>query len=209
MLCPVDGAAMAAHEHGDIHFEACPECHGLWFEREQLSASARAHDFAAPSAYGAARAGGESRRSTGGQLRCPRCERPLLTKFLGDVELDVCLHCRAVWLDAGEFDAVRSWYAQSPPSPRSTSNRGTLRHAPRKYAVRNGRSFLPDASDVADGVVDVVLWDPGFLHVVGEVVVSAGGAVVELTGQAVAYTAEGIATLIGGIFEGLFDGFFN
>jgi uncharacterized protein len=207
MLCPVDGAAMAAHEHGDIHFEACPECHGLWFEREQLTASARAGDFSAPSAYGSG--GPAAPRSMGGALRCPRCERRLLTKRLGEVELDACPHCRAVWLDAGEFDAVRSWYAQSPPTPRSKSSRGTLRHAPRKYVVRNGRSFLPDAGDVAEGVVDVVLWDPGFLHVVGEVVVSAGGAVVEVTGQAVAYTAEGIATLIGGIFEGLFEGFFN
>jgi Zn-finger nucleic acid-binding protein len=40
-------------------------------------------------------------------LACPECEGPLTPERVEGIEIDRCIHCVGVWLDAGEYDAVR------------------------------------------------------------------------------------------------------
>lgn len=39
-------------------------------------------------------------------MDCPACEGELTCRDVGDVEIDVCLRCRGVWLDASELDSL-------------------------------------------------------------------------------------------------------
>lgn len=38
---------------------------------------------------------------------CPQCTEPLESQRVEGVEIDRCVKCKGVWLDAGEYDAVR------------------------------------------------------------------------------------------------------
>jgi len=37
---------------------------------------------------------------------CPKCDVPLFILHFDDSELDFCDHCRGLWLDAGELEAL-------------------------------------------------------------------------------------------------------
>ena len=37
---------------------------------------------------------------------CPKCDVPLFVLHFKDLEVDVCNHCRGLWLDAGELEAL-------------------------------------------------------------------------------------------------------
>lgn len=39
-------------------------------------------------------------------MRCPKCGQPLATETYGSVEIDVCLSCRGLWLDANELETI-------------------------------------------------------------------------------------------------------
>jgi Zn-finger nucleic acid-binding protein len=52
-------------------------------------------------------------------LACPECEGPLTPQRVEGIEIDRCIHCVGVWLDAGEYDAVRR-HIEYPHSAMST-----------------------------------------------------------------------------------------
>ena len=37
-------------------------------------------------------------------MNCPACKEPMITMELDDVEIDYCLGCHGIWLDAGELE---------------------------------------------------------------------------------------------------------
>lgn len=39
-------------------------------------------------------------------MRCPKCGGALATELFNKVQVDRCLDCHGLWLDAGEIDAV-------------------------------------------------------------------------------------------------------
>jgi Zn-finger nucleic acid-binding protein len=36
-------------------------------------------------------------------MECPRCNEPMITRKLGDVEVDECIKCKGVWFDRDEL----------------------------------------------------------------------------------------------------------
>ena len=40
-------------------------------------------------------------------MTCPECGGSLTPQRVEGIEIDRCIHCVGVWLDAGEYDAVR------------------------------------------------------------------------------------------------------
>lgn len=59
-------------------------------------------------------------------MNCPVCREVMVIVELDAVEVDCCLHCRGIWLDAGELeillegaearDAVLKAFAETPPT---------------------------------------------------------------------------------------------
>ena len=39
-------------------------------------------------------------------MRCPACKEPMIVLELESVEVDYCVACEGVWLDAGELEAL-------------------------------------------------------------------------------------------------------
>ena len=46
-------------------------------------------------------------------MQCPQCRQPMKKETIGETLIDECLHCRGLWFDAGEIDAVKDRLA--PP----------------------------------------------------------------------------------------------
>ncbi len=39
-------------------------------------------------------------------MKCPRCRKPLVILELNKIEIDHCLECGGIWLDAGELELL-------------------------------------------------------------------------------------------------------
>jgi len=103
LRCPVDGFPLASQAIGSASIAVCEKCSGIWFTREALL-----HPSVDPAAL--PRASRTPIRATGKRRRvasCPVCRRSLLAERVEGIDIDSCVHCAGVWLDAGEYDAVR------------------------------------------------------------------------------------------------------
>ncbi|MGE0376470.1 MAG: zf-TFIIB domain-containing protein [Planctomycetaceae bacterium] len=83
-----------------IHLDVCGDCDGVWYdggELEQLMTLAKEElhvlDVAAPS-----------------ERLCPRCLREMFVFNFPQtlVTVDMCGHCRGLWLDANEAEQIKS-----------------------------------------------------------------------------------------------------
>lgn len=87
----------------ELSVEACPDCAGLWFDKDELNRylDAKIACVTAPQAGAKAAAAGTP--------LCPRCSAPLQkTHAPGNpkVTVDQCPKCGGMWLEAGEAEAA-------------------------------------------------------------------------------------------------------
>lgn len=95
-----------------VVFATCSECAGIWLTRKALVAPA-----VEPTALPAESRRARALKRGGRRLRvCPECIHPLESQRVEGVEIERCVYCKGVWLDAGEYDAVRKRIEVQPPS---------------------------------------------------------------------------------------------
>lgn len=103
MRCPVDRQPLIPKAIGDAAYAICDECDGLWLTRKALEPPS-IEPAALPAGSRKARPRSRPQR----KIRvCPECDRHLYAESVEGIEIDRCMHCTGVWLDAGEYDAVR------------------------------------------------------------------------------------------------------
>jgi Zn-finger nucleic acid-binding protein len=131
MRCPRDRAALVAQGRQVGVLAACPSCDGLWVSAAARRVRPEAIEARVPAAARRVRARAPGGSATGGP--CPACGARLAGRRVEGIVLDACAACGGVWLDAGEFDAVRVWLAQAPTAPtaarRPSGSGGLLRAA--------------------------------------------------------------------------------
>ena len=108
MLCPVCRQPLIIVEYRDVELDACPDCHGLWFDAQELRQLFEL-------------AGAIDRfRQLEPQLdrlphahprrKCPRCHgrlEPVRAPTEGEeLILDECPREHGIWFDRGELDAL-------------------------------------------------------------------------------------------------------
>lgn len=96
MKCPRDQSILVFTDEGLHPRNKCRACNGLLVSKEEVLAVL---DGKSPDAakLGALPASG---------LSCPRDGSPLRRIEHEEAEVDVCLDCYSVWLDAGELDKI-------------------------------------------------------------------------------------------------------
>jgi Zn-finger nucleic acid-binding protein len=102
MNCPkCDGTRLKERrvKGKDLTVDVCPRCKGIWFERSELEKAMAVTGDPVRVPRGAAH----------GPSNCPECGKPLHTFPYPDtqVTVDACKKCNGLWLDAGEFRAIR------------------------------------------------------------------------------------------------------
>ena len=84
----------------DITIDICPECQGSWLDGGELQKLLKGRKLAN---YLTKDIG----TKTKSKLVCPRCGGLMDIEKAGDLEADVCVECRGVWLDSGELEDLK------------------------------------------------------------------------------------------------------
>ncbi len=83
-----------------VMIDACPKCNGIWLDKgelKQVIGDRKLADYLTK----------DIGTKTESPLVCPRCGGLMDYEHAEDVEVDVCLDCRGVWLDAGELSELQ------------------------------------------------------------------------------------------------------
>jgi len=134
--CPIcERQPLGSTSVQNVEIETCPRCGGLWFEPGKLEhfpdrPSAKVLLPLAQHAPGRCRRGGHAISQAlvrcavcgGGPAHCPSCNLRLAMVPTAACAIDICVRCEGVWLDAGEFDALRG-VARPTPSSEDASPR--------------------------------------------------------------------------------------
>lgn len=84
----------------NIEIDICPKCNGTWLDYGELGKMVKDKKI---SNYLTKNIG----TKTESKLVCPRCGGLMDIEKAGDIEVDVCLTCRGVFLDEGELDELK------------------------------------------------------------------------------------------------------
>jgi Zn-finger nucleic acid-binding protein len=103
LRCPADGFPLAPRAVGSASIAVCEKCSGIWFTREALLYPSVDPAALPPASRTPIPATGRRRKDAS----CPICRRSLLAERIEGIDIERCVHCAGVWLDPGEYDAVR------------------------------------------------------------------------------------------------------
>lgn len=103
---------------GTASFAHCEHCAGIWLTREALLPPS-VDPAALPPATRVATPAARKRKTT---LQCPECGGSLTPERVEGIEIDRCTHCVGVWLDPGEYDAVRGHIEYPYPATSAHEN---------------------------------------------------------------------------------------
>lgn len=85
----------------NIDVDICPKCHGIWLDSGELKKLLKEKEV---SDYLTKDIGTKAHSP----LICPRCRNLMDIQKAEDVEVDVCLKCRGVFLDPGELEDLKA-----------------------------------------------------------------------------------------------------
>jgi Zn-finger nucleic acid-binding protein len=80
----------------DIVIDICPKCNGMWLDKGEFKKLTKNRDI---EKFLTKFEGFESVSD----IRCPRCNGIMDLERVIDVEVDVCVDCKGIWLDKGEY----------------------------------------------------------------------------------------------------------
>ena len=122
MKCPLDGGELSRQNYEDnIEVDKCSQCGGIWLDYKELERIEETveRDYAEEiqqlpdlidGAYAMALA--RSKPAT----ECPKCNQTMERREHGgcsQVMIDVCPHCRGVWLEEGEIRALEVFFERT------------------------------------------------------------------------------------------------
>ena len=108
MKCPVDRKELEEISDNGIEHYECPTCKGVWMTDRALRAIVAQIDpdaaFALPLAVDRP---SRKRDTSEALIKCPLDGIGVHKHKLGKVAVDICPVCAGIWLNPGEFDAVK------------------------------------------------------------------------------------------------------
>lgn len=113
MKCPACSKPLEEIRAGDVALDLCAQgCSGIWFDWKELKKLDEPHAFAPEKAL--VHASTIDRAEIADLRACPRCPGEILCRryydIKNEVEIDQCLRCSGIFLDAGELLAIRNQY---------------------------------------------------------------------------------------------------
>lgn len=91
-------------------------------------------------------------------MNCPLCvDQALQPHVRSGVEIDVCPHCKGVWLDRGELDKLvdaRPAERSRPAAPPPSADRGDVWTGSKKKKKKKQKSFGERLGDLLEEVLD-------------------------------------------------------
>jgi len=129
MLCPRCECALGPSAYHDIVLDPCPECHGVWFDADELDPFLK-HQLSERGDIPDARIKRPGTPESADKLReatrpCPRCHCEM-DKFNyaydSDIFLDRCSDCRGLWVDGDEIQQLLEFSKGNPKLDRMANS---------------------------------------------------------------------------------------
>lgn len=96
---------MVAKMIDSVEIDYCPDCRGLWLDKDEISLLAAGSDAALDELRELVQDGAEGQFSPPHQDRpCPACGDRMTVVLLRSISLEHCLSCDGIFLDRGELD---------------------------------------------------------------------------------------------------------
>ncbi|HXG21339.1 MAG TPA: zf-TFIIB domain-containing protein [Methylomirabilota bacterium] len=106
MKCPkCRTESFTAFSWREVTVDRCASCHGIWFDEQELPQLLSA----GPRQLTPLLEGSENEDLNSKRGNCPRDGSPLVRMYSAinrSVVVDICLDCRGIWLDGGEFEKL-------------------------------------------------------------------------------------------------------
>lgn len=102
---------MLAYQHQGLEVDSCPECFGIWFDREELRQFLSHPDWVEKVLPDLPTPDRFLRPASQARL-CPGCRQEMKESQLGEILVDVCPRCQGIWLDQGELRQAVEQYRQ-------------------------------------------------------------------------------------------------
>jgi Zn-finger nucleic acid-binding protein len=108
MNCPTCKIGLETKPAGPVEVDACPQCHGVWYEGEELRLAKDASDTDLKWLDFEIWKDWDSLELNLKRMACPGCSQNLVGVRYAEtpVEIDCCPACKAIWLEEGEFVAI-------------------------------------------------------------------------------------------------------
>jgi len=159
---------MDSLNYGRIELDQCPGCEGMWFDQGELQQVSNLMDDCARAFKVDPWEEIRKMSVTIGARQCPRCRAPMGVVCYPHprLEVDVCLLCAGVWLDADELNKILQ-YIDDQMSPHETRTRDDAEAAapePARAPAATAQASAPaqqprrDVSNVL-GFVQQSVWD--------------------------------------------------
>jgi Zn-finger nucleic acid-binding protein len=195
----------------DVTLDSCGRCGGIWFELGEVQRlrmhpsdalwsrlQRRNAPFMAQCHRCHAMMDRQAERCTACDaaniIDCPTCRRPLSLEVHDGLRLDLCRHCKGIWFDHSELDAV--W--QISLSARRDVRGATAGADLGAWLLLDSLTYSPDLLFYGARAAGMAVH--GGAELLGNAPDLAVGAV-EVAGEAASGVFEVIVEIIGGIFS--------
>lgn len=92
----------------DVKVDTCSKCHGIYLDKNELGRLTKDADL---NRYLRDKVGYD----VDSQMICPSCGGLMDLEHAHGIDVEVCLTCFGIWLDAGELDALKASKKGAPP----------------------------------------------------------------------------------------------
>ena len=99
--CPRCFAQCIRQTRAGVEIDICPKCYGIWLDKKELVKlihNPSMHDKLTRYAVVESKS----------KLVCPRCGGLMNLENADKVQVDVCIECKGIWLDAGEMEGLKA-----------------------------------------------------------------------------------------------------
>jgi Zn-finger nucleic acid-binding protein len=119
MICPACKKDMIVVEYSNIELDYCLNCHGVWFDSDELELLLKCMDLDTPDLLLGHILGSRESETKEKKKRCPICRRKMKKTTIGEhpeILIDVCKRKDGVWFDGGELTQLVEELAKKKPA---------------------------------------------------------------------------------------------
>jgi Zn-finger nucleic acid-binding protein len=116
--CPRCGSRLTERQFGSVTLDGCNACGGLWFDYQELNTLTHDPEVGLMEVERTFQPA-VSADAGQGDMRCPKCNIALQGfsfPHTPNVALDACPHCKGIWVDDGELQAIAERIAACRPA---------------------------------------------------------------------------------------------
>ena len=152
MKCPVcSNIALVRTPYEGVAVSICPACHGFLLAASAMKSIERNPEMSQEVLEEEIQIMADTVKA----VKCPKCRIDMEKKCAPHslaFNIDVCISCKMIWLDAGELESIQIAYETSSVGQENMQRRKTMENmsTERKMQLQDGIDKAPDRMSMVD-----------------------------------------------------------